>query len=943
MHNKLIPFGIAALLVFVPGAPGQTGEANGGIHGVVTDPNGGAIRDAKIRATNLATGFQREVPSNGQGEFEVPLLPLGKYKVDAAAPGFAPFSQAGVTVDLAKSSLVNIALSLGSATQAVTVQADATILNTQSFDVSGSMNQKSIENMPITSRNTFNLALYAPGLNGTRDDEFGNPTFAFGGMQRRGFLIDGIDNTQRGGPGRLGIFSPETIQEVKVLSNSMAAEYGRTVGGMISMVTKGGTNDTNGEFLALFRRPGLIARPSLAPQPKPFQQWATYNLNLGGHIRKDKLFYFVSAEYEPEDGARPITITPANALALNIPASDLGSAPFKQRFRTYLGRLDYQLNQNNNFYVRYSEFFTPSQYNTSGGQMPKSAGNNFTDRDDTFASQWTSILSPDTINELRFGLLRREFTRPPVSGVIGPVISISGVATLDSNTSAGQYYDELQYNFIDNFSRRWGRHQLKFGTDIDTIHVTSLDRLLVQYTFASLSQYLNTVNKVTNPATGRPFNYTQLTQDFGTNTAAHRTTPINFFAQDDFHLSPNLTLSYGLRWEYRVFPDLSQNAPLAISRTIPSDPLDFAPRFGFAWQFTPKTVVRGGYGIFYDTLNLRNISLVDRQNGNQVLRYVISGADANAPQYPSSFASAAVAASYLQKPSVNGFSTHFRTQYAQQANMQLEQELSRDVSVTVGLQWYGGHREPILIDSNLGPAVGTLADGRPVFSSANRPNPNYNQILQFQSVGNSVYYGGFVSVNKRFSRGFQLVASYTLGYAFNDNDSVGDNGSSAYNPTNLRRDWGWSSSDQRHRFVAQGVWQPAVPVQGFASTVLNGWLIAPDLTYTSAFPVSAVAGSDLNGDSVNNDFPVFQTRNQFRGYGFGEINMRISRTFALHAEKYRLEIIGEAENLMNSTNVACSAGGCTGAVANTFGSATFLQPTTAFNSRQIQLGGRIRF
>lgn len=422
----------------------------------------------------------------------------------------------------------------------------------------------------------------------------------------------------------------------------------------------------------------------------------------------------MSAEYEPEDGARPITITPANAAALKIPASDLGSAPFKQRFQTYLGRLDYQLNPSNNFYVRYSNFFTPSQYNTSGGQMPKSASNNFTDRDDTFASQWTSVLSPNSVNEMRFGLLRQEFTRPPVNGVIGPLIAISGVATLDSNTSAGQYYDELQFNFIDNFSRSWGKHQLKFGTDIDTIHVTSQDRLLLQYSFASLSQYLNTLNGVVNPATGRPFNYTQLTQDFGTNYAAHRTTPINFFAQDDFR-SRNLTLYYGLRWEYRIWPSLQENAPLAISRSIPNDPLDFAPRFGFAWNFTPKTVLRGGYSIFYDTLNLRNISLVDRQNGNQVLRYVVPGTDPNAPQYPASFGSAGGAASFLQKPSVNGFSPDFKTQYAQQANMQVEQELAHDLSITVGVQWHGGHRQPVLIDTNLGPPVGTLADGRPKF------------------------------------------------------------------------------------------------------------------------------------------------------------------------------------------------------------------------------------
>ena len=117
-------------------------------------------------------------------------------------------------------------------------------------------------------------------------------------MQRRGFIVDGVDNTQRGGPCRLGIFSPEDIAEVKVLANDMDAEYGRTVGGIISMVTKGGTNDVHGEGLVLERRPGLIARPPLAPAPKPFQQWATFSANVGGPILKDKLFYFMSAEYE---------------------------------------------------------------------------------------------------------------------------------------------------------------------------------------------------------------------------------------------------------------------------------------------------------------------------------------------------------------------------------------------------------------------------------------------------------------------------------------------------------------------------------------------------------------------------------------------------------------------------------------------------------------------
>ncbi len=161
-------------------------------------------------------------------------------------------------------------------------------------------------------------------------------------------------------------------------------------------------------------------------------------------------------------------------------------------------------------------------------------------------------------------------------------------------------------------------------------------------------------------------------------------------------------------------------------------------------------------------------------------------------------------------------------------------------------------------------------------------------------------------------------------------------------PTICSRDWAFSSSDQRNRFVSQGVWQPTVQYGTAANTLLNGWTLAPNYTVTSAFPVTPVAGSDLNGDGVNNDLPLFGTRNSVKGYGFQEVNVRLSRTFRL-TERFRVEFIGEAENLLNSTNAACNAGGCGGAVVTQYNAVNFKQITTAFNSRQIQLGGRIRF
>jgi hypothetical protein len=923
--SRCLAISILIALSYLP-ALSQTGVADGSIKGSIQDSSGAAINGAKISARNLDSGFERSTTS-ADGIFEVPLLPPGRYQLEVTASGFAPYRQSGIVVQLAKVSGIDVKLAVAATQESVTVLADASILTVATTDDSGTMDSKAMENMPITTRNTFNLALFAPGFNGRRDDEFGNPTFAFGGMQRRAFLIDGIDNTQRGGPGRLGIFAPETVQEVRVIANSMDAEYGRTVGGMISMITRGGGNDIHGEALTLLRRPGTVARPS-------FEQWATYSGNIGGPIRKNKLWYYASGEYEPYDYPRAVTISPANAAALKLPASDLGSSPFQQRFQTFLGRADYQIDQRNSVYVRYNSYWDPSKYNTSGGLLVTSADNNFDDRNVTWASQWTSIISPNTINEFRFGSLEREFFRPPVSGKLTPSISISGVATLGTDPSANQYYLEHQYNFIDALSHRWGAHQFKFGFDIGTIHVISNDRLTQTFSFSNLTNYLNTVNGVINPATGTTNWYTQLVQAFGRNIADHRTNSYNFYAQDTFQLTPKLTLSYGLRYEFLQYPSLDSTAPLQNSRTVRSDPADWAPRIGFAWRADDKTVVRGGFGVFYDTLNLRLLSQVIRQNGSNVLSYTITPTAAGAPIFPNLLASPA---GTLTKPSVTTFQPDFKALRMQQANLQVERAVAKDFSVTVGTQYYGGRHIPVLLDTNLGAPVSYLADGRPVFTSANRPNPNFNQILQLSSVANSVYYGGFLAVNKRFSHDFQFAASYTLGWAFNANDSTGDSGSNVTDSTNLHRDYAKSSSDQRHRFVLEGVWQPRSK-----NLVLDGWMIAPNVTVTSAFPVNVVQGSDLNGDAVNNDRPLFRGRNDTPGYGFREVNLRVSRAFRFY-ERYSLEFIAEAENLFNSTNAACSTAGCSGAVVATFNAVDFKRITSATDSRQIQLGARFRF
>jgi len=352
--------------------------------------------------------------------------------------------------------------------------------------------------------------------------------------------------------------------------------------------------------------------------------------------------------------------------------------------------------------------------------------------------------------------------------------------------------------------------------------------------------------------------------------------------------------------------------------------------------------VRGGYGLFYDTTNLRLVSAAIRGTGVAVQNIVIPGTDPAAPVFPNPLVSPNPA--FGVKPSATVFSPDFRTLYAHQANFQIEREILPNVAITVAYQFYGAHHLPLLRDVNLGTPKSFLADGRPLYTGVPRRDTRFNQINDLESVGNSVYSGGFIAVTKRFGRGLQFSASYTYGVAINNTDGTGDTGTPVSDPSFVNRDRGPASADQRHRFVFEGVYTSDLrTVPRAVNQLFGGWLIAPSATVTSGFPVNPQAGRDLNGDGVNNDRPLFLGRNSIEGPGLREVNLRLSRTFNVYRERLKLEFIGEAENLLNSTNTACGVGSCTGAVQNVFTAPDFGRVTSALHSRQVQLGGRIRF
>lgn len=935
------------LIVAIP-ASAQAGAANGAIAGTLTDTTGAAIPDGKITARNLHTGFSRTVSTDANGAYSVPLLPPDTYAVLVEKTGFASLNRTGITVDPDRTVALPLSISISDRTEVVTVSADAAAVSTEPMSETY-LPQKSVENLQITERNALNFGLLSPGIAGIPSFGFSTPAYAFGGIQRRNFRADGMDNSQRAGQSKLAIFPPESTREVSVIQGAMLPEYGATVGGIINVTTRSGTNEYHGDILTLQRRPGFISRPSLA-KVKAFQELATYEASVGGPFIKDKWWGFANFEYDPQTAAPPITINPTYASAIGIPASDLGNVPFHQTPKIWVGRTDFQVNQKTSGFLRLNYFGIPAAYNTQFATQPISTNNNFYDRDVSGEFQLTTALNAKTLNEFRFSDARRHNRNTPVSGTLAPVYAIPGVATINSNSTAFQAFYEHYDEFVDNISLQRRKHSFKVGADIETIHNNLVDRLAQTFTFGasgtnavtglpnSIQQYFNTKNGTT------PTGYTQLTQQFGNNTADFRDTYMAFFAQDQWNIARNLMVSYGGRYAFIKYAPLDSGALLATSRSIPADHGDFAPHLGITYQPTPRTAIRAGYSILYDLTDMQYVGTAIRNNGTRVRTYTLAGTVMGAPAFPTGFTTEPTAGA--QVSSVAGFDPNFKTLYAHQANLLINQDLGHDFGLEFGYQVYLGHRSPTFLDANLGAPTGTLADGRPVFGGP-RPNTAVNQNFLVSSIGASNYNGAYIALTKRLSHGVEFSTSYTLSHTLNNNDSSVDTISSATglptSPGNLNFDYGNASDDQRHRFVFQGVFQPTVTGSSLVRAVFNGWSFAPDATVYSSFPINATAGVDLNKDGQLNDRPLFTARNSFRGPLFRIVDMRVGRMLKYH-DRYSIEALAEAINLFNSKNAACNLIiGCTGAVVSTAGAADFGRVTAAYEARQLQVGARLRF
>ena len=958
---------LTACLALVSPAFGQSQSINGTIEGTVLDTSGAVLPGVSVTVTNTETGTTRTVVTNGKGLYRAPLLPLGSYQVAAELPGFKKFEQSGVRVSAGQTAVINFSMGVGNISEVVSVNADAPIVDPGKIDLGRNLNEREVKTLPLVSRNPYNFALLQPGVTGYENSEFGVPRFSANGtLLRINYQIDGNTNTQKDRAGlRLLPISEVMVREVKVVTSGYAPEFGQTTGMVYNVVTPSGTNNFRGNASYRGRRKDFSARPFYFQNTptitdKPDTSVNTFTAEVGGPMVRDRLHFFVGYERTSRDlsADRVITISPTEAARIGLSGSQgSGVMPASQAVSFLMPKFDYQLSQNHRLMARYILFRNQSPNNVNGGLNSTQTATDFTDAMDSAAAQIVSTFGSNRLNEVRVQFARRHQSRitNSLSG-IGPAITISGIAAFGGpfagSQDAGFDFRQNIWQVIENFTFIHGDHNFKVGADMQFVHDERTSTMQQAYTFGSVDKYLAASN-----GTDR-FSYTNFLQFIGPPNFQMDTSLYSLFAQDDWRLTSDLKLLYGVRYDLYNYPKGDPNAPFSSSRDFRVAKSNFGPRLGAAWTLSrdKKTVLRASTGLMYDQPLLGAYENAVQQTGSRSVTVSLTPTSPGAPAFPNVLSSAS--GTTLRAPSIFTVDPEFKTGRTLQNNIQIDHAIGTNYSVQVGFVFVKGYDLPVITDINLVNPVGTLADGRPIYSStvsaATRIDPRFDHINTVQSVGESTYKAITLQLTRRFAYGVQFDLTYAYGKG-TDNAPLtsvlsvqGDDGRS--DPSNLDRDLGPNLMDIRHTFSGSFVAQPTVKVGNPAlNAILNNNQIGIMMQLNSGLPFNIQSNQDLNKDGVSADRPLGITRNSMYLPNRYNMDVRYSRLVHL-AGPVRAEVQAEFKNLFNNRQTAG-----VNRVTPTDAAGVLISPIpatadefpisgrSAYESRQFQLGFRVSF
>ena len=922
-------------------------STTGDILGTVHDASGALVAGAKIAVTNLDTNAKKEAVTSGEGQFRIPLLPAGRYEVTVEKSGFAKYRQGPIVLQLNEAADLKINLQVSGSVETVNVVTDAPLINTTNAEVGVNFDTKRIAELPLsTNRNLMNLAGSVPGVSqisngdaqfgssGNQGTEPGGLQFAANGMRTRSnaFIIDGQDSY---GPSTGGLIqslnNPDIVAEVRIITNQFAAEYGRTAGSVMNVITKSGTNAFHGSAFWFHNDNHFNTLSntdkSAGFKSAPFRLENQFGGSLGAPIIKDKTFVFGSLlrwtdrrlgsgttiNGAPTDegrrlltdlaGSRPtvqaflgnIPAGAANGLSKTvtvngrtavIPLGDVtGTAA--QKFDDWQGslRLDHHFSDRHTLTGRYLD--DSSLSSGTGQATPAGLTDVKPQRIRSLSVALNSSLKPTVLNELRVSFWRNKSEtnaqNPAVAERI-PSLQVTDLGLIGFNagptrTALGLATNNPQFSTLNNYqvqdslSVLKGSHSMKFGIDFRRQEQFAFfnPNIRGRLEYASLQRLIDdqaTVAQINAPLPGASvityFRY----QDYF------------FFAQDEYRIRPNLTLSYGIRFETPGNPlenlaDSNRNVVAAFKgderyryTPVPGrDTNNWAPRFGFNYRFGQapgllnwltgdgKLVLRGGYSRTYDVA-FNNIAL--NVGTAFPFRLVVDvPLDPTLPGLrPNAFAiMQQVSAGNIPVPANPNLITRtitskdFRAPIAEQYSVQFQRELRGNFALSVGYVATKGTGLFQSIDGNA-PIRGT--------NGAVRIDPTRGIIRERCNCTSSIYHSLQTSLEKRLSANFSMAMHYTWS-SFIDGASEVFNPSSGeiafpQDPTNRKAERSRSTYDRPQRFSTNGVFE--LPVmrsqQGALGKILGGWQLNGFLTLQSGAPFTVLNGSDPGGIVTGN-------------------------------------------------------------------------------------------
>jgi len=927
-------------LILCAAAAAQETINSASVSGRVTDPSGAVIQGARVTARQAETNLTSTAATDREGRFRFPYMRLGPYEIKVHHPGFTGLTRR-ITLTVGSAFELAFSLTVASTETSIDVTGESTVLEAARSQIAGTVPEADVRSLPLNGRNFLDLALLVPGVSptNTASTQLFPETSAVPGQgisvssQRNfsnSFIVDGL-SANDDAAGLSGIFyGLDVVQELQVVTSGGQAELGRALGGYINVVTKSGTNTLHGDFYGYLRNQRLNATNALSRNKLPLTQ-AQYGAGVGGPILRDRSFYFSNFEQRKLNQSGLVTISPANVSAINArlaalgyqgPQISTGLYPNPVHNTNFLAKVDHQFSKKDQFSLRYSFYDVHARNSRGAGALSASTTSTGLDNaDHTIAVSNIVTLSSRTVNETRGQVTYSNLKALP-SDPIGPAVSISGVASFGTSSGSPTGRRNKLYEIVNNFSRQAGGHALRVGTSLlfNDCTITYPRSVRGSYSFSSLANFLTGV-----------YNNSGFTQTFGNSVVPQTNPNVGFYAQDEWKISPRLTLNAGVRYD------------LQFLETISTDRNNVSPRVGFAWSpfESRRTVVRGSVGLFYDRVPLRALANALLSAGNTTdlsnlsqIGVSLSPMQAGAPTFPNILSRVVPSVTLVNLTTMD---RSMQNAYSQQGSFEVEQQIGQRGTLSIGYQYLRGLHLIISVNQNV-PAC--VASGN---NNGCRPNPNYANNSRYSSLADSNYNALHVSFVQRPVRWGNFRVSYTYSKSLNN---VGEFFfSSPINPYDIWQDYGRSDDDQRHRLVLQGaIHSSMAPAKTGWARITSGFQLSGIVQYYSALPFNIAAGTTtIQGanarPTVNG---AFIPRNAGTGFDFLGLSTRLSRTFRMN-EKLSIEGMIEAFNALNHVNGVTRNGTFGAGIYPTNPLPTFNQTTSVAEPRTLQLALRLRF